>query len=371
MSVEKDTEKSRIAGVGSQSEYISVLIENDILNGRLPPNTPIKSIRELARLYQVSKTVVCCAMDILEQKKLVTRIPRKGFYAKGKSSGAGMTDVLFFAMDHEPAKSSFIRQMMKLVQSPRTGANFNFTLRLACSQSADCTERLEEELMRLEKFGYPDCAVIIPIEFRRREVEMCLKKLPFPVIFLGDFADGDYPGLNYRRIYPVSQIPEYVAQYAEKRSYRHVINVRAEISGGNAGEETARSRLKQAIEASGMDYSEIIIPGKSSPEAYRILPYVLEKERSRICSADLIYSDWVPLPELSFDYPDRLNGFPKPGTRTPWIRVDYDHLFDVVLTAIRCCKEPLHGPVVEGVPIPCVGIEPYPDSICLRPEFDS
>ncbi len=69
------------------------MIENDILSGRLAPNTPLKSIRELAKVYNVTRTVISCALDILERKNLITRIP-KGLFVK-ENRREGMTTCCF------------------------------------------------------------------------------------------------------------------------------------------------------------------------------------------------------------------------------------------------------------------------------------
>ena len=351
------------AGTGSRSGSIAVQLENDILNGRLVPGSCLKSVRELAELCGVSRTVICNAMDILERKNLIIRVPRKGFTVKGKAAQQGMLDVLLFALDRDPGKSAFITQMLRLPQTPGTNARINFTIRLACSQSECSSDRLEEELLRLEKFGYPDCVVVIPIGFTRREMEMCLK-LPYPVIFLGEFDDrGCYPDLKYRQVYPESDTSAFVAGYAAKKRYRSIIKVTPEFACDTQYVKESNRIFREAVEKAGLAYSELIIPGKNKIEADLLMPYVLEREKARIQAADLLYSSWLAFPKMNFPHPELLNSFANPGTGVPWVRVDHTPLFEQLVKEIRNCRKPLTKSVVRKVPVHCIGIDSVPSGI--------
>ena len=355
--------KSIAAGTMSRSGRIAASIENDILNGRLAPGCCLKSVRELAENYGVSKNVVCCAMDVLEQKNLIIRLPRKGFIVKAKAQQEGMIDVLLFAMDREPGKSAFVREMLRLPQTPGTDARINFTIRLACSQSEHSNARLEEELLRLEKFGYPDCVIIIPIGFTRREMEMCLK-LPYPVIFLGEFDDrGSYPDLKYRQVYPESDTSAFVAEYAAKKGYRSMVKVIPEFACDAQYVMESNRNLRTAAERAGLAYSELLIPGRNQKEADLLMPYILEREKSRIQAADLLYSSWMAFPKMNFPHPELLNHFANPGTGVPWIRLDYTPLFEQLVKEIRNCRKTLTKSVIRKVQVRCIGIDSVPPGI--------
>jgi len=359
----RQKDDSIAAGTMSRSGSISALIENDILNGRLAPGSCLKSVRELAESFGVSKNVVCCAMDILEQKNLIIRLPRKGFIVKAKAQQEGMLDVLLFALDREPGKSAFITQMLRLPQTPGTNARINFTIRLACSQSERSSDRLEEELLRLEKFGYPDCVVIIPIGFTRREVEMCLK-LPYPVIFLGEFDDrSSYPDLKYRQVYPETATNAFVAGYAAKKGYRSIIKILPEFASDAQYVKESNRNLREETEKAGLAYSELLIPGKNKIEADLLMPYILEREKERIQAADLLYSSWMAFPKMNFPHPELLNSFANPGTGVPWVRVDYTPLFEQLVKEIRNCRKPLTKSVIRKIPVRCIGIDSVPPGI--------
>jgi len=358
----KTTGKSMAAGSQSRSGYIASVIEKDILDGKLAPGSFLKSVRELAGVYGVCPTVISCAMDILEQKNLIIRLPRKGFIVKAKAQQEGMIDVLLFAMDREPGKSAFIREMLRLPQTPGTNSRINFTIRLACSQSERSSARLEEELLRLEKFGYPDCVVIIPIAFTRREVEMCLK-LPYPVIFLGEFDDGGYPDLKYRQFYPKTDAATFLAGYAAEKGYRSILDVMPEFACRIQFEKELNQDFRAAAEKAGLAFDELLIPGKNWNEVELLMPYILEKEKERIQSAGLLYSPWLPFPKMNFSHPEVLNCFANPGTGVPWLRIDYTQLFEQLVKEIRNCRKPLAKPMIREVPVRCIGIDSVPPGI--------
>ena len=350
-------------GAGSLSGMVASKIEKDILSGRLASGSFLKSSREMAAIYKVSKTVIGDAIEILAQKNLILRLPRKGFIVKGKAQQEGMIDVLLFAMDREPGKSAFVREMLRLPQTPGTDARINFTIRLACSQSEHSNARLEEELLRLEKFGYPDCVIIIPIGFTRREMEMCLK-LPYPVIFLGEFDDrGSYPDLKYRQVYPESDTSAFVAEYAAEKGYRSMVKVIPEFACDAQYVMESNRNLRTMAERAGLAYSELLIPGRNQKEADLLMPYILEREKSRIQTADLLYSSWMAFPKMNFPHPELLNHFANPGTGVPWLRIDYTLLFEQLVKEIRNCRKTLTKSIIRKVPVRCIGIDSVPPGI--------
>lgn len=349
-------------GTGTLFGMVADRIEKDILNGLLKPGCFLKSSRELAELYHVSKTVIADAIDILEQKQLILRLPRKGYIVKGKSSQKGMLDVLLFAMDRDPGKSSFIAQMLHLPEAKDPNVRMNFTIRLACSQSDRGCDRLGEELLRLEKFGYPDCVVVIPIDFSRKEIEMCLK-LPYPVIFLGDFNGGSYSDLKYRQISPVADIAPFVAKYAVKKGWRHIINMIPELTSGIPSEEEENRIFQAEMKKAGIRCSELVIPGKNPHEANFLAPYILEKEKKLIQSADLLYSRWMCFPKMEFPHPELLTGFAAPGKAGPRLRIDYTPLFMELLKEIQNCRKALTKSIIRKVPVFCTGIDSVPQEI--------
>ena len=358
-------DKSLMEGAGSLSGMVASKIEKDILSGRLASGSFLKSSREMAAIYEVSKTVIGDAIEILAQKNLILRLPRKGFIVKGKAQQEGMIDVLLFAMDREPGKSAFVREMLRLPQTPGTNSRINFTIRLACSQSEHSNARLEEELLRLEKFGYPDCVIIIPIGFTRREMEMCLK-LPYPVIFLGEFDDrGSYPDLKYRQVYPESDSSAFVAGYAAEKRYRSMVKVIPEFACDAQYVMESNRNLRTAAERAGLAYSELLIPGRNQKEADLLMPYILEREKSRIQAADLLYSSWMAFPKMNFPHPELLNHFANPGTGVPWIRLDYTPLFEQLVKEIRNCRKTLTKSSIRKVQVPCIGIDSVPPNMMI------
>ncbi len=340
--------KSIASGNSTQSAYVATLIENDIIAGRLAPHSPLKSVRELAEAFKVTRTVVTCAMDILERRNLITRIPRKGVFVKGKTSREGIIDVVFFAMDREPAKSAFVTEMLQIIHSRHTHGDFNFTIRLASSRSERSVEHLDEEISRLEKFGYPDCAVVIPIHFTRKEVEMFLK-LPYPVVFLGDFTDGDYDDLNYYRLAIKNKKNKCIVDYAIHKGYRSIMNIVARF-----GHEVEHiKKFNQALEDEGtqrgLKVTHLEIPGETYPEIVRISPFVFDKYRREIQESDMLFSNFIPFPEVDFALPERIAGFRKPDRQEAYCQGDHDKFFEAALSMIREAVQNPHERKITSV----------------------
>ena len=121
--------------------------------------------------------------------------------------------------------------------------------------------------------------------------------------------------------------------------------------------------LRTAAERAGLAYSELLIPGRNQKEADLLMPYILEREKSRIQAADLLYSSWMAFPKMNFPHPELLNSFANPGTGVPWVRVDYTPLFEQLVKEIRNCRKPLTKSVIRKAPVRSIGIDSVPPGI--------
>ena len=123
--------------------------------------------------------------------------------------------------------------------------------------------------------------------------------------------------------------------------------------------------LRTAAERAGLSYSELLIPGRNQKEADLLMPYILEREKSRIQAADLLYSSWMAFPKMNFPHPELLNHFANPGTGVPWIRLDYTPLFEQLVKEIRNCRKTLTKSVIRKVQVPCIGIDSVPPDMMI------
>ncbi len=72
--------QSLAQGTDSQSSRVAKLIEADIRSGKLPPESRLDRVRNLADSYEVSLRVIVSALNILERNRLIQREPRRGVF---------------------------------------------------------------------------------------------------------------------------------------------------------------------------------------------------------------------------------------------------------------------------------------------------
>jgi DNA-binding transcriptional regulator YhcF (GntR family) len=210
----------------SLSEQVADALEKRIVRGELHAGARLQSTRDLAAMFKVSHQVVLCALDFLETKKLIRRLPRKGVYVADSATCPDTREVLILIVAEQPTSNSFFWQIINVVDSEQAAGRFHFTLRiltLAKDKRADALYKrrmLAAELPRLIDKFHPDCALVIYPSIDRRQMEMLLE-LPFPLLFVGDFLDDDFPGVNYNQLAfrtdPLAKFAEFAAQRGMKR----------------------------------------------------------------------------------------------------------------------------------------------------------
>jgi hypothetical protein len=204
----------------TQSRQVASVIEDSITAGKLRPGDKLSSVRELAQSLSVGPQVIVSALDILEQKKLVIRKERFGVYVNHKSANPELKSVMFLGFGGTPQDNSFMRVVSDFMWWPEIRDKFDFYTRFI--PSGDSSGSLETELARFERFGYPDCLVITGLRFKKRDVENALA-LRRPLLFVGNFADGDYPDLKYNRIGGDNAAPLLAClDYAVKKKHKTV-----------------------------------------------------------------------------------------------------------------------------------------------------
>ncbi len=256
----KQSSRYYVGDLPTRSRYVADAIESDILSGVLAPQTRLKSTRALAAAFGVGTKVIVSAMDILEQRNLVIRHARQGVYVKTKEAKSGIRDVLLFAMDENAQESSFTLTMHGLL-SFATIAGFDFFTRFVTVSPETHLERLGTELARLEKIGYPDCALIIPYQFQREHVERCLQ-LPYPVIFVGDFCDGDIPDLSYRRIASSPKdVIRCAVDFACRRGCESIVYIECEHAAQLSYNRQNLAELSRLGRKAGLEVSTWNVPG--------------------------------------------------------------------------------------------------------------
>ncbi len=202
------------------SRQIAAIIETNIAHGEFAYGERLKSTRLLAEEYGVGQRVIIYALDILERKKLVARKERYGVYVKHPSRKPWVREIMILALGGTPADQRYVKFVSEFMHFQAVSEKYDFFTRYIPGKDAHL--RFSAELERLEKFGYPDCVLLVGLDFKQNEVEQALL-LPYPVLFLGNFLEGDYPDLNYNRLGGTHDTAlKTCLAYAAERRYRKV-----------------------------------------------------------------------------------------------------------------------------------------------------
>ncbi len=240
----------------SLSSQLAKLIEKDIYSGKLEGGAPLASARTLARGFDVSFQVVLSALDILEARDLIVRIPRKGVYVKSRNFTGNLREILFFALTRQGECRPLINAVNELLST----GEYDYTARIAVATGGQ--ERLGVELKRLESSGFVDCALVSTSYLTPENIrQIC--GLPYPVILIGDVPTGDYAGLSFGAVSPdYPALAELVVNYIGQGNYRETVLFYAEQSA----RKDVVERMEQLGRARQLKLRKIAIEGRSEEE---------------------------------------------------------------------------------------------------------
>ncbi len=240
----------------SLSSQLAKIIERDIYSGKLEGGASLASARTLARGFDVSFQVVLSALDILEARDLIVRIPRKGVYIKSRNFTGDLREILFFALTRQGEHRPLIDAVNELLSA----GQYDYTARIAVTTGEP--ERLRIELKRLENSGFVDCALVSTSYLTAENIrQVC--GLPYPVILIGDLPAGDYAGLSFGAVSPdYPALAELVMDYAGQGGYRETVLFYAEQSA----RKDVVERMEQLGRTRQLKLRKIAIGGQSNEE---------------------------------------------------------------------------------------------------------
>jgi len=245
------------------TEQVVARLEQEIRSGALAPLSRLKSTREMAAAFGVSQKVILFALDRLEEKKLLLRKEREGVFVSETAVDPGVREALIFVFGDTPDRSNFVRFVCDVVSSEAARGQFDFFSRfinLTYEQLSNrdyMRLRLKAELARISKQFHPSAGLIIGPRFDRQDVEMCLK-LPFPLLFIGDFAEGDFSGLDYNRLGTSHSFYEAPLRWAAKHGAGRVALMASSILEGCSYYIEAVENMRHVAKTLGIE--TIIIP---------------------------------------------------------------------------------------------------------------
>ncbi|MBN2642610.1 MAG: GntR family transcriptional regulator [Victivallales bacterium] len=179
----------------TQTVQVADILEKKIVSGAIFPGTKLKSTRDLADSFSVSQQVVKSALNILEEKNLITRKSRQGIYVNSKVFSPKKKEIVYLTLDVPNFTTIYADKFF----SPYLcgSNNMNFTTKSIALDNFNSLS-FSYELKKLSE-SCIDCLIIHIPSLTSAQVSECLQ-LPFPVVFIGDFASGDYPDLSYNQI---------------------------------------------------------------------------------------------------------------------------------------------------------------------------
>lgn len=189
----------------SQSSQVAKILEKEIITGQIPPETKLRSTREMIDLFSVSQQVIKSAINVLEEKGLIIRKPRKGIYVSPKVFSPEQKEIICIKVGSSNLFTDYSEKFFALNGNPSYNS-LNFVTKSIATENF-AKESFVYELSKLIEAN-PDCVLISIPQISKAQVKQCLA-LPFPVVFIGDFSDGGFPELKY------NQIAEDTAERAE------------------------------------------------------------------------------------------------------------------------------------------------------------
>ena len=217
--------KPKTAGRPSLAEEVAEMLAKAIYTEKIPPNAPLPSTRELAERYAVSQPTILAACDRLEAEDLIVRQNRRKIYVKAHLDPASAKEILYFSMGGNERNTLLSQAVWHLIEKSSEDGSFDFFTRLVSGfrKGKELEKRLKTEICKLEKLGFLDCAVIHALGFTESAVNQC-RKLPFPIVFLGDFEDGIAEKLHLWQIKPdCSSEAAAIFRYAAGHGIKHLV----------------------------------------------------------------------------------------------------------------------------------------------------
>ncbi len=254
----------KILNKDSCTTQIVKYLEGEILSGALPPFSKLKPIRELAEKFGVSSTLVLAAFKELEKRRLIYREERRGVFVSPMGRRPKMREIFILVFGDDPDRSAFIRQILSIMSFKEVLGKINFGLRVVTFSNEDMDnhqlthEMLKAEIARLIPSLHADAILIAGPKFLYEDVKSCLE-LPFKMIFLGNFQEGDFADLRYNRLGFIARSFETFAMEAIGKKIQHAVLVVPEMLRSAEYFIAARKRAEVIAEKNGFSIHTVFL----------------------------------------------------------------------------------------------------------------
>jgi DNA-binding transcriptional regulator YhcF (GntR family) len=181
----------------SKTDQIANILRSSIKKGKLMPGSKLSSIRDLSDHFKVSKRIVGCALEQLEQEKLIRREHGRGVFIEdvGKDDELDVY-MLLWGIKNEP--NNYIDELIKISYQPVLRDGFSFFVRTVVTDSEEYRD-LDREIARIANFPHIKCVLVNATPFNELQIEK-LKSLPCPVIFFGDSSFSSLSDIKFNQV---------------------------------------------------------------------------------------------------------------------------------------------------------------------------
>lgn len=181
----------------SKSGQVLETLRKAIKEETMPAGTRLNSIRKLAEEFSVSTKTVIQALDVLAAENLIRREHGRGVFVAGKTEKR-IFEIVLAGFYSSHIRGRYFDFLCRLAQPPNRRPDFNFTIR-SFGSVAENHRNFEIEVKKLIEYLNADCLLFNAPSLGKEELRICMK-LSVPVIFLGDFHGGLYPGMDFSQI---------------------------------------------------------------------------------------------------------------------------------------------------------------------------
>lgn len=172
---------------------IAADLRNMIKKSNYRAGTRLMSTRQLAEKFNVSPKTVKCALDVLQQERLIRCEHGRGVFVEQQSvSGEQEIYVFLWGMRREPC--NYYEEILKIAYPPALRSGYSFTVRTVFKDSDDFTH-FDQEIARIENSPRIRCVFAASTHFNTSHFEK-LSQLHCPVVYFGDskYEEAvDYP----------------------------------------------------------------------------------------------------------------------------------------------------------------------------------
>lgn len=176
----------------AQSRQLADQLESEIRNRILMPGSKLLSTRDLSEKFGIDRNVVRAALDTLEARRLIVRMPRKGIYVNPELLSLGRPELYIFTFGG--LNPSYVEVALALHHNREYQRTFNVTIRYASWLELN-QETFESEMVKAKRIN-PGILILASTYVDPPKLKI-LRDLEIPFVILGEFHHTqDLPDLN-------------------------------------------------------------------------------------------------------------------------------------------------------------------------------